>query len=183
MPTKSLKPSNQRRVSYLDSLRLRIFSQAQLIQLLGVGNPIVSYNRVGQGQDLASVAGVCQGLGIPTAGKQQNKCATILRCDEKHIIMLLTHVNCIHLRCKVVKLKIRLIFWIFFFFLIFDLCSTALFCLKSNVIWLMWACLLLTPPGQYWRPVPQLQRHHAQRKTLSSWCHPPRPGGLSGPWG
>lgn len=61
------KPEDSRNIFYLDALRLYVFSQSQLIHLLGVGNSIVPYNRVGQGQDLTSVARVCQGLWIPEA--------------------------------------------------------------------------------------------------------------------
>lgn len=52
-----LKPGQQT-FPYLDPLWLHIFSQSQLIHLFGVGNPVVPNNRVGQGQDLTSVAGV-----------------------------------------------------------------------------------------------------------------------------
>lgn len=52
-----------------------------------------------------------------------------------------------------------------------------------NPTWSLRVCLSLTPPGQCWTPAPQLQRCHGQKKILSSWCHPPRSGGLSEPGG
>lgn len=54
-----LEARRQQHISYLDPLRLYVFSQSELIHLVGVGNSIVPYNRVGQGQDLTSVARVC----------------------------------------------------------------------------------------------------------------------------
>lgn len=68
---------------YLDSLRLHIFPEAQLIQLLSVWNPIVSDNRVGQGQDLTSVAGISQGFGIPEARRQQTMCKETQKKQSK----------------------------------------------------------------------------------------------------
>ena len=53
-------------VSDLYALRLHVSPEAQFIHLLGVGDPIVPHYGVGEGQDLASVAGVCQRLRIPS---------------------------------------------------------------------------------------------------------------------
>ena len=69
----ALKPSDHCSVSNLDAFWLCILPQAQLVQLLGVGHAIVPNYRVRQGQDLTSVAGVSQGLGIPKAVEQQEK--------------------------------------------------------------------------------------------------------------
>ncbi len=127
-PPQSLKPLNHHQVSNLDALWLHMFSQAQLIQLLGVGYPVVSHNRVGQGQDLTFVAGVSQGLRIPKKGKQPDKYNRTLwwgNDEARHHIVdswsstkrgntvgwKIFKTKWIHLRCKVVKLKARLIFW------------------------------------------------------------------------
>lgn len=52
-------------VQYLDAIWLHMFPQAQFVQLVGVGYPVVPNNRVGQGEDLTSVAGVSQSFRIP----------------------------------------------------------------------------------------------------------------------
>lgn len=74
-----LKPQSSH-VSYLDALGLHVFSQTELIQLLGVGHPIVAYNWIGQGQNLTSVTGVSQGLGIAKVGEQQEKSSCSKEC-------------------------------------------------------------------------------------------------------
>lgn len=81
---------------YLDSLRLHIFPEAQLIQLLSVWNPIVSDNRVGQGQDLTSVAGISQGFGIPEAWRQQTM------CKETQKTIKIRKFTCRHSHCSFV---------------------------------------------------------------------------------
>lgn len=60
---------NFRCLSDLNPFRLHVFSEAQLIQLLCVRYAIVAHNWVCQRQDLTSVAGVSQSLGVPKAKK------------------------------------------------------------------------------------------------------------------
>lgn len=52
-------------VNHLDALGLHVFPEAQLIQQMGVRYTVVAHGGVGEGQDLPSVAGVCERLGIP----------------------------------------------------------------------------------------------------------------------
>lgn len=139
----NLKPPDRSRVSYLDALGLHMLSQAQLIQLLGVGYAIVPYNWVSQGQDLTSVAGVSQGLGVPKAGGTAGKNKPSWRGEEmRHIFTLLTE----HKRLTSSKKDI----WGVTGY-VYSLCSPSSdlhYCITSNVFRFMSAGLVLTPPGQ-----------------------------------
>jgi len=67
--------------AHLNAIRLHIFLQSQFIQLLCVGNTIVSHDGVGEGQDLPSITGVCQSFGI--AGEMIEKNIKMLKVSIK----------------------------------------------------------------------------------------------------
>lgn len=84
MTPSKIYSQKQETTLYLNAVGLHVFSQAKFIHLMCVGHPIVPHNGVCQGQDLTPVAGVSQGLGIPTES------------DEQHI-----HQSCVSLESLV----------------------------------------------------------------------------------